>query len=148
MQAAYVFDIAFRVQPADASLAPDRFESTLRLHAPKPGDETEHIDWRFFQTRLWNGDVSDEAPLRRAASEWLDVEVVEITFKELRTDQAYREALREAVAADLPQFNAESVDESQRLSSANQKSEISGDADKAIGQHLGSSVHVVPTEAV
>lgn len=129
MQAAYVFDIAFRVQPADASLAPDRFESTLRLHAPAPGEETEHIDWTFFQTRLWNGDVSDEAPLCRAASEWLDVDVVEMTFKELRTDEAYREALHEAVSEALPRFNAES-------------------ADKAIRQHLGSSIHVVPAEEV
>ena len=129
MQAAYVFDVAFRVQPADASLAPNRFETTLRLHAPEPGDATEQIDWGFFQTRLWNGDVSDEGPLARAASEWLGVDVEQISFKELRTDQEYREALQDAVAADLPRFNAES-------------------ADKAISQHLGSSVHVVPTEEV
>lgn len=129
MQAAYVFDVAFRIQPADASLAPNRFETTLRLHAPEPGDETEQIDWRFFQTRLWNGDVSDEGPLARAASEWLGVEVEQISFKELRTDQEYREALQEAVAEDIRRFNAES-------------------ADKAISQHLGSSVHVVPTEEV
>ena len=129
MQAAYVFSVAFRVQPVDASLAPDRFETTLRLHAPEPGEETEHIDWRFFQTRLWNGSVSDEPPLRHAASDWLGVEVETIQFKELRTDQEYRDALEAAVSEDLPRFNAESADE-------------------AIGQHLGSSVHIVPTEAV
>jgi hypothetical protein len=129
MQAAYVFSVAFSVPAEDATLAPNRFETTLRLHAPEPGEETEHIDWRFFQTRLWNGSVSDEAPLRRAASEWLGVEVEHIEFKELRTDQAYRDALGDAVAKDLPRFNAESADE-------------------AIGQHLGSSVHVVPTEEV
>lgn len=129
MQAAYVFGVAFRVPAEDATLTPNRFETTLRLHAPEPGEETEHVDWRFFQTRLWNGSVSDEPPLRRAASDWLDVEVEQIQFKELRTDQEYREALEDAVAEDLPRFNAES-------------------ADRAIGQHLGSSVHVVPTEEV
>lgn len=129
MRAAYVFSVAFSIPAADATLTPNRFETTLRLHAPEPGEETEHIDWRFFQTRLWNGSVSDEVPLRRAAGEWLGVEVETISFKELRTDQEYREALETAVAEDLPRFNAESADE-------------------AVGQHLGSSMHVVPTEEV
>jgi hypothetical protein len=129
MTAAYVFDAAFRVTAAELSLSPGRFETTLRLFAPEPGESGAQIDWLFFRDRLWSGEISDEAPLRRTASDWLGVEVESLTFKELRTDEAYLEALREAVAEDLTRFNAESVDE-------------------ALQQYLGSSIHVVPREAV
>jgi hypothetical protein len=94
MQAACSFSVAFRVTVTDGSLAPTRVETTLRLVAPAPGKETEQINWLFFPDRLWNGEVSDEPPLRRAASDSPGVEV------------------------------------------------------EAIGQHPGSAVHVVPTEAV
>lgn len=129
MTAAYVFDAAFRVSAAAVSLTPGRFETTLRLFAPEPGESGAQIDWLFFRDRLWRGEISDEAPLRRAASDWLGVEVESLTFKELRTDEAYLEALREAVAEDLTRFNAESADE-------------------ALQQYLGSSIHVVPREEV
>jgi hypothetical protein len=127
--AAYVFDVQFRVEAADVSLTPNRFETTLRLFAPAPGESGEHIDWLFFRNRLWSGEVSDEPPLRRAASDWLDVEVAHIAFKELRTDQAYLDALEAAVADDLTRFNADSADE-------------------ALQQYLGSSIHVVDTDDV
>lgn len=74
MKAAYVFDAAFRVPATGVSLDPNRFETTLRLHAPAPGVEpgAERIDWLFFRDRLWRGEIGDEAPLRGAASDWLD----------------------------------------------------------------------------
>jgi hypothetical protein len=46
-----------------------------------------------------------------------------VTFRELRTDEAYLDALRSAVADDLGRFNADS-------------------ADRALTNHLGSSIHV------
>jgi hypothetical protein len=131
MKAAYTFDAAFRVPAAGAALDPDRFETTLRLFAPAPGVEpgAERIDWLFFRDRLWRGEIGDEAPLRAAASDWLGVDVVSLSFSELRADEEYVEALRAEIAADLSRFNAESTDE-------------------VLHQYLGSSVHVVETEAV
>jgi hypothetical protein len=96
---------------------------------PEPGESGTRIDWLFFRDRLWRGEISDEAPLRRAASDWLDVDVESLSFKELRTDETSLETLEEAVAADLTRFNADSPDE-------------------ALQQHLGSSVHVVPRDQV
>jgi len=129
MTAAYVFDAVFSVSAADVSLTPERFETTLRLWASEPGESGTRIDWLFFRDRLWRGEISDEAPLRRAASDWLDVDVESLSFKELRTDETSLETLEEAVAADLTRFNADSPDE-------------------ALQQHLGSSVHVVPRDQV
>lgn len=129
MTAAYVFAATFTVSAPEVSLTPGRFETTLRLFAPEPGKTGTQIDWLFFRDRLWRGQISDEAPLRRAASDWLDVEVESLSFKELRTDEAYLEALEEAVGSDLSRFNADSADE-------------------ALQQYLGSSLHVVPRDEV
>ncbi|NHX37044.1 MULTISPECIES: LWR-salt protein [Halolamina] len=131
MKAAYTFEAAFRVPSDGAALDPNRFETTLRLFAPVPGVEPgpERIDWLFFRDRLWHGDIGDEAPLREAASDWLGVEVVSLSFSELRADDEYLEALRTEIGTDLSRFNAASVDE-------------------VVHQYLGSSVHVVETEAV
>ncbi|WP_054582950.1 LWR-salt protein [Halolamina pelagica] len=131
MKAAYTFAAAFRVPTDGAALDPNRFETTLRLFAPAPGVEPgpERIDWLFFRDRLWHGEVGDEAPLRAAASEWLGVEVVSLSFSELRADEAYLDALRAEIGTDLSRFNADSVDE-------------------VVHQYLGSSVHVVATGAV
>ena len=131
MKAAYVFDATFRVPTAGLALDPNRFESTLRLFAPSPGVEPgqERIDWLFFRNRLWHGEIGDEAPLRTTVSDWLDVEVVSLSFSELRADEAYVEALRAEIDRDLSRFNAETVDE-------------------VLHQYLGSSIHVVATDAV
>ena len=51
----------------------------------------------------------------------LDVRSVE--FRELRTDEAYLEALRSAIAADLGAFDADAVDE-------------------VVRKYLGSRIHV------
>ena len=131
MKAAYTFEAAFRLPVEGAALDPNRFETTLRLFAPAPGVEPgpERIDWLFFRDRLWHGEIGDEAPLREAASDWFDVEVVSLSFAELRADEAYLDALRAEIERDLSRFNAETVDE-------------------VLHQYLGSSVHVVDAEAV
>jgi len=131
MKAAYVFEATFRVPATGVSLDPNRFETTLRLHAPAPGVEPgeEHIDWLFFRDRLWRGEIGDEAPLRDAASDWLGVDVVSLSFAELRADEEYLNRLKAEIERDLSRFNAESMDET-------------------LHQYLGSSVHTVPTGAV
>ena len=125
MQAAYVFGVAFRLDPPAAAVDPDRFETTMEVPASEPGTD----GWLFFRDRLWRGEIGDEPAFRRVAAERLGVagsEAVEVTaveFRELRTDEAYRDALRDAIAADLAPFNADSVDE-------------------VVHKYLGSSVHV------
>lgn len=131
MKAAYVSDVAFRVSTAGAVLDPNWFEPTLRLVAPTLGDSPteECLDWLFFRDRLWRGDISDEAPLRDAASDWLGVELVELTFSQLRTDNEYLGVLTREIGADRSRFSAASADET-------------------LHQSLGSSIHVVETAAI
>lgn len=131
MKAAYVFEAEFRIDTPGVALDPNRFETTLRLFAPVPGVDpgAERIDWLFFRDRLWRGEIGDEAPLRDAASDWLGVEVVSLSFSELRADEEYLDALNAEIERDLSRFNAESVDE-------------------VLHQYLGSSIHAVDTEAV
>jgi hypothetical protein len=125
MEAAYVVSVAVRLDPPDAAVDPDRFETTMEIPASEPGTD----GWLFFRDRLWRGEVGDEPSFRRLAEERLgladtgSVEVVAADFRELRTDEAYLGALKDAIAADLPRFNAESVDE-------------------VLRKYLGSSVHV------
>ena len=57
----------------------------------------------------------------------LGVPVVAVEFRELQTDEAYLASLRDAVAEDLAEFRADSVDE-------------------ALSKYLGSSIRVVPGE--
>ncbi|OYR66796.1 MULTISPECIES: LWR-salt protein [Halorubrum] len=125
MEAAYVFRVAVRLDPADAAVDPGRFETTMELPASDPGAD----GWLFFRDRLWRGEVGDEPSFRRLAAERLgladaaSLEVAAADFRELRTDEAYRDALTDAIAADLGRFNADSVDE-------------------VLRKYLGSSVHV------
>jgi hypothetical protein len=125
MEAAYVVGVAVRLAPPAAAVDPDRFETTMEIPASEPGAG----GWLFFRDRLWRGEIGDEPSFRRLAEERLGladapgIEVVAADFRELRTDDAYLDALRDAIAADLPRFNAESVDE-------------------VLRKYLGSSVHV------
>ena len=125
MDAAYVFAVAFRLDPSGATADPDRFETTMELAASEPGAD----GWLFFRDRLWRGEIGDEPAFRRLAEARLgvapaaSVEVVAADFRELRTDEAHLDALRDAIAADLERFNADSVDE-------------------VLRKYLGSSVHV------
>lgn len=119
MDACYVFQVTFRLDPPRASVDPDSFETTLRLPAEPPGAD----GWLFFQQALWRGEVADDEYLQRVASDRLGVEIESISFSELRTDEAYLDALETKIGDDLALFNADSVDE-------------------VLHQHLGSSIHV------
>ena len=125
MEAAYVFRVAIRLDPGDAAVEPDRFETTMELPASAPGTD----DWLFFRDRLWRGEVGDDPSFRRLAEGRLGladaagVAVAEVDFRELRTDEEHLDALKAAIADDLGRFNADSVDE-------------------VLRKYLGSSVHV------
>ncbi|WP_276260463.1 LWR-salt protein [Haloglomus litoreum] len=119
-RAAYVFRVTFRLEPAaGVHVAPERFETTLERRADPPGTD----GWLFFRDNCWRGEANDEAHLCELASEALGVDVVSVAFRELRTDEAYLSALREAIAENLSQFNADDVDE-------------------VLHKYLGSSIHV------
>ncbi|WP_251342570.1 LWR-salt protein [Haloplanus halophilus] len=100
MDAAYVFRVTFRLDPTDVTADPDTFETVVTSPAADPGTE----GWLFFRDALWRGEVSDEGHLRDLAEDWLSVPVTDVTFSELRTDEAYLDALRAAVADD-PAFD-------------------------------------------
>ncbi|WP_254821332.1 LWR-salt protein [Haloglomus halophilum] len=118
--AAYVFRVTFRLEPAEGvTVAPETFETTLERRADPPGE----AGWLFFRDNCWRGEANDEAHLCDLASEALGVEVISVAFRELRTDEAYLSALREAIAADLSLFRADDVDE-------------------VLHKYLGSSIHV------
>lgn len=119
MDAAYVFRIAFRLDPPSVAVDPDRFETTMEIPASEPGTD----GWLFFRDRLWRGEIGDEPAFRRLATDRLGVDVVDASFRELRTDEAYLGALERAIGDDLGRFNADSVDET-------------------LHKYLGSSVHV------
>ena len=119
MNAAYVFEIAFRLVPTDAEIDPDRFETMMEIPAHEPGVE----GWLFFRDYLWRGEIGDEPAFRRLANDRLGVAVVDASFRELRTDESHLNALKRTIEADLGRFNADSVDE-------------------ALHKYFGSSVHV------
>ncbi|SER18684.1 LWR-salt protein [Natrinema salaciae] len=130
MDASYVFRVRVRLEPGreDVSLEPSSAETTVTLfrEAPEPGTE----GWLFFRDTLWRGEVSDEAYARRLAAEWLGVPertVEAVDFRELQTDEAYFDALKSAIAADLDPFKADTVSE-------------------ALSKYLGSSVRVTETD--
>ncbi|WP_459888933.1 LWR-salt protein [Halostagnicola bangensis] len=124
MNARYVFRVRLRFEPdrPDVSLEPATVETVLSLEAPEPGTD----GWRFFRDTLWRGELSDQQYGRQLAEEWLEhpLEVEEVDFRELQTDEAYFEALKEEIAIDLEAFNAENVSE-------------------VLSKYLGSSIRVV-----
>lgn len=119
--ARYVFRVRFRVEPSlpEVSVEPAEFETTLYRAADPPGES----GWLFFRDYLWRGTVGDEAYFREVAEDALGVPVMSISFSELQTDQAYLDALRDEIGAQLGAFRAETVDE-------------------ALTKYLGSSIHV------
>jgi hypothetical protein len=114
-----VFRVRFRLDPDGARVDPSEFETVLRIPAAEPGAE----GWLFFQRNLWRGNVGDERHLRSVAEDRLGVPVDSVSFSELETDDRYLDGLKDEIAADLPRFNADSVDE-------------------VLHNHLGSSIHV------
>ncbi|RDZ63720.1 hypothetical protein C5B90_11340 [Haloferax sp. Atlit-12N] len=104
----YVFRVRFRLDSASGvETDPQEFETTVHVTPPPPGEE----GWLLFRDALWRGEVNDERHARDLAASWLDVPVVSCSFSELRGDEASLDAFREAVAADLDAFNADSVRE-------------------------------------
>ena len=122
MDAAYVVRVRFRLAPTEGrvSVDPATFETTVRWTAPEPGSD----GWLFFRDHCWHGEFNDPAHARELLSEALGVQVEDASFSELRTDEAYRDALRAEVGANLDLFNADSTSE-------------------ALSKYLGSSIHVV-----
>jgi hypothetical protein len=121
MQGAYVFRVRFHVDASDGvELRPSAFETVLRYRAAEPGTD----GWLFFRDNLWRGDVNDAAYAKRFVEDALGVPVDDVDFRSLRADQAYVDALREAIADDLDAFNARTVDE-------------------VVSKYLGSSIDVV-----
>lgn len=126
--AEYIFRVRFHLAPqADVRLDPQRFETTLFWSAASPGKE----GWLFFRNHLWRGEVNDEPHLRDLTETALNIPVETIEFRELRTNSAYLDALKEAIAEELDAQssafrNATSVDE-------------------VLKNHLGSSIHVRPS---
>jgi hypothetical protein len=122
----YVFRASIRLAPDEPGVwtDPDTFETTVYREADPPGEP----GWLYFRDNLWHGDCGDAEHMRVVTERTLDAPVTRVEFRELRTTRAYLDDLREAVAADLTQFNADS-------------------ADAALSKYLGSSIHVVVGDA-
>lgn len=122
MDAAYVFRVRFRLDPAGVRLNPNEFETVLRIPVADPRED-DSDDWLFFRDNLWRGDVNDETHFRRTATDLLGVDVTSVTFSELETDAETLAVLRETIAEHLEKFNADDVDE-------------------VLHKYFGSSIHV------
>jgi hypothetical protein len=120
--ARYVFRLEIGPEPDAPGLwtDPGRFETTLYRAADEPGTD----GWLFFRDTLWRGELADEPHFRRLVEDELGCPVVSASFSELRTDEAYLDALKAAIADDLPLFNADSVS-------------------AVLNKYLGSSIRVV-----
>lgn len=119
--AEYVFRVRLRLSPSDPDVRvePATVETTLYRRAATPGDPS----WLFFRDTLWRGAVNDPDHLRELTEAVLDVDVLDVEFRELRTDEAYLEALKAAIADDLEAFRADDVPE-------------------VLTKYLGSRIHV------
>ena len=121
MNAAYRFAVRFRLDPpGNVVVQPTTFETAFRYEAPTPGED----GWLFFRDYLWRGEVNDPAHVRELVGDALGVSIESVAFRAFETDAEYLAALREAVAADLDEFRADSVDE-------------------VLNKYLGSAVEVV-----
>lgn len=121
MNARYVFGVRFRLEPTgeEVSVEPAEFETKLSREADPPGEE----GWRFFRDNLWRGELADEDHFRTLTAEALGVTVLSVDFRALRIDEEYLDALREAIDANLGEFNADSASE-------------------VLNKYLGSSIEV------
>lgn len=108
MEARYRFRVRFRLSAAttDVEIDPDEFETTLYHKAAPPGED----GWLFFRDHLWRGSVNDPDHFRRLVAESLDVPITDVEYRAFETDGVYLDAFREAIAAELETFNADSVD--------------------------------------
>lgn len=119
--AEYVFAVRLRLSPSDPTvrLDPAAVETTLFKRAAPPGED----GWLFFRDNLWRGEVNDHDHTCELAEEMLGVDVESVEFRELRTDEAYYEALQDAIDGNLELFNADDVPE-------------------VLTKYLGSRIHV------
>ncbi|MFB6142989.1 MAG: LWR-salt protein [Halorientalis sp.] len=119
--AEYILGCRFRLDPDPPGLRadPDEFETTLYRQADPPGE----AGWLFFRDNCWRGDLADPEHVRALAEEALGVTVLSVDFRELRTDEAYLEALHAGIEEHADLFTAE-------------------DSTAVLSNHLGSSVHV------
>lgn len=125
--AAYVFGVTLRLTPTVEGLSTDpaTVETTLYREADPPGEE----GWLFFRDNCWRGECNDHEYVRAEVASALDVAdsdgvaVTAVDFRELRTDEAYLDALKDEIAANLDLFNADSTTE-------------------VLSKYLGSSIHV------
>jgi len=122
-EAEYVLGCRFRLEPASADLRaePSEFETTLYREADPPGED----GWLFFRDNCWRGELNDPEYVRDLTDEALGVTVLSVDFRELRTDEAYLDALKDEIAANLDLFNAD-------------------DVPAVLSKYLGSSIHVRP----
>lgn len=126
--AEYVFRVRVRLTSnTDVRIEPETFETLLSWPAVEPGSE----GWLLFRDHLWRGEINDQQPLReRAGSALGSVTVEHVEFVELRTSEAYLDALMDAIEASLqtqpsPFGNATSAEE-------------------VLKNYLGSAIHVRP----
>jgi hypothetical protein len=92
----------------------------MNRQADPPGEE----GWLFFRDNLWRGEVNAPDHLRGLTEDALGVPIESVTFRELRTDEAYLSALEGEISEHLDLFRADDVPE-------------------VLNKYLGSSVHVV-----
>jgi len=108
VNARYAFRVRVRfAPPTGVSVEPATVEVRFYRRAADPGEE----GWLFFRDNLWRGEVADEAHFSELVADALGTEVDSVSFGALETDPEYLEALKEAIAADLDAFRADSVDE-------------------------------------
>ena len=120
MDAAYVFAVRFRLDPAGGvRVDPRVFETRLRRPADPPGEP----GWLFFRDNLWRGDLGDPDRFRTVAEDALDVPVESVEYRALETDREYYEALQSEISTDLSPFKADTTTE-------------------VLNKYLGSSVEV------
>ncbi|UPM43484.1 LWR-salt protein [Halocatena salina] len=124
--AAYILRVRFRLQPdTDVRVDPETFETLVSWPAARP----EADGWLFFRDHLWRGAVNDQLPLRELAENVLGPVAVEhVAFVELRTNETYLDALKDAIEEAL---------ERQPSPFGNATS-----ADEVVKNHLGSAIHV------
>lgn len=103
----YVFSVRFRLDPEGVRVEPSTFGTMLYREADPPGED----GWLFFRDNLWRGEANAPGHLRELAEEALGVPVEAVEYRRFETTAEEYAALKEAIAADLDQFNADSVDE-------------------------------------
>jgi len=120
MDAQYAFAVRFRLDPDyEVRVEPQVFETRMERVAVEPGED----GWLFFRDNLWRGELGDRDHFRELTADALGVPVDSVEYRALETDREHYDALREAIAADLALFKADSVDE-------------------VVSKYLGSSVEV------